>query len=201
MAPDADALIGQFRAALGSVSVDERQSARREVLDLFHAGAGSYSARQLAIFDRLMGHLIERMDRAGLVEMSAALAEASSLPSEVVRRLSSDNDIAVAAPILRKSPAISDDQLVAVAQTKSQDHLSAIAARARISEPVVDVLVERGTREVARQVAVNLGARLSDMAFARIISDARKDKSLATALERRKDVPPELQPFLKLACA
>jgi uncharacterized protein (DUF2336 family) len=201
MAPDAEALIGQFRAALSAASGDVRQAVRRELLELFHAGAVTYSTRQLAIFDRLMGHLADRADRAGLVEMADALAAVDNAPSEVLGRLSSDNDIAVAAPILTKSQALTDAQLVAVARTKSQDHPSAIAARARINEPVVDALMERGTREVMRKVAVNLGARLSEMAFVKIITDARTDKALAAALARRKDVPPELQPFLRVACA
>src|SRR5215831_19500654 len=82
MGSDAEAVIGQFGAALRSVSDEARGAVRRELTEIFFAGAGSYSARQLAIFDRLMGHLIERSDRAGLIELATMLAQVDGAPCE-----------------------------------------------------------------------------------------------------------------------
>jgi uncharacterized protein (DUF2336 family) len=201
MRSNAEAVIGQFGAALTSVSGEARCAAGRELTELFVAGAGSYSARQLAIFDRLMAHLIELNDRAGRIELATMLAQVDDAPLEAVAKLSNDDDILIAAPLLARSQALTDEQLMAVVRGKTQNHLAAIAERSRISEPVVDVLMERGAPVVIRKVVTNLGARLSEMAFAKIISDARKDKALAAALACRKDIPAELLPFLKAACA
>ena len=49
-----------------------------------------------------------------------------------------------------------------IAETKSQAHLLAISARRGISEALSDILVERGDREVARSIANNQHAQLSD---------------------------------------
>src|SRR6267142_813770 len=50
-------------------------------------------------------------------------------------------------------------------ETKSQAHLLAISSRPGIAEPVTNVLVRRGDQTVARRVAENRGARLSDASF------------------------------------
>ena len=47
----------------------------------------------------------------------------------------------------------------------------------------------------------NKGASLSEVGFVKLINRAKSDKALATAIESRTDLPPELQPFLKLTLA
>jgi uncharacterized protein (DUF2336 family) len=201
MTPYAEQLIAQFDAALARVSSAEQLAIQREMTDLFLGAAASYSARQVAIFDGVLGHLIERSDRRGLLEFSGRLAVVDNAPALVICRLSMSDDIAVAGPVLEKSNVLTDDNLVAVAKSKSQDHLAAIAARVRISEMVTDVLVERGNAEVARKVVANLGARFSDLGFVRVIHGANSNEALRAALALRQDVPPELLPFLQQARA
>ena len=66
---------------------------------------------------------------------------------------------------------------------------------------MTDVLVGRCTVETARKVTENKGASLSEVGFVKLINRAKNDKALATAIESRTDLPPELQPFLKLTLA
>ena len=84
---------------------------------------------------------------------------------------------------------------------KGQRHLAAIADRAQISESVTDILADRGNPEVACKVTSNQGARLSELGFAKLINVAKNDKTLAAMIAKRTDIPPELQPFLKLVLA
>jgi uncharacterized protein (DUF2336 family) len=201
MSPYAEQLIAQFDAALARVSSAEQFAIQRQMTDLFLGGADSYSPWQIAIFDGVMGRLIERSDRRGLLEFTGRLAMVDTAPALVIGRLSMNDDIAVAGPVLEKSNVLTDENLVAVAKSKSQDHLLAIACRARINEIVTDVLVERGNAEVARKVVANLGARFSDIGFVRAIQGANSNEALRAALAIRQDVPPELLPFLRLASA
>ncbi len=113
--------------------------------------------------------------------------------------MSRNDDITIAGPVLEKSTVLTDENLIDVAKVKSQDHLSAIAARAQVNEPVTDVLVERGNADVAQRVLANQGARLSEMGFVRLVDGARRDKTLAEAVAKRPDLPPELKPFLKMS--
>ena len=201
MSPYAEELIAQFDTALARVSGAEQLAIQRQMTDLFLGGAGTYSPRQIAIFDGVMGRLIERSDRRGLLEFTGRLAMVDTAPALVMGRLSMNDDIAVAGPVLEKSNALTDETLVAVARSKSQDHLFAIAARVSINEVVTDVLVERGSADVARKVVTNLGARLSDRGFVRVIQGASGNEALRAAVILRKDLPPELLPFLQLASA
>jgi uncharacterized protein (DUF2336 family) len=199
MTPDAKLLISQFDAALGRLPSSQHLAIQRQVTDLFLGCAAFYSDRQAAIFNGVMGRLIERIDRRALLELSGRLAAVDNAPANVIGRLSNDNDIAIAGPVLEKSNVLTDENLVAIAKTKSQDHLSAIAGRTRIGEAITDVLVERGNPDVACKVAANAGAVFSELAFVKVIHIARGNEALAMALAKRKDVPEELQPFLQLA--
>jgi uncharacterized protein (DUF2336 family) len=65
-----------------------------------------------------------------------------------------------------------------------------LSSRKGIAEVVTDVLVRRGDQEVARTVAGNVTARLSNEAFSALVSRAEKDGVLAENVGRRPDIPP-----------
>ena len=173
----------------------------RRVTDLFLVDAGNYSDEQVAIFDDVISRLIEDIGQPALIELSARLAPVAKAPANVVARLSGSDDIEISGPALEKSDSLTDDTLAEIAGKKSQKHLVAIAGRARINEIVTDILVDRGNPEVARKVTANLGARLSELGFVKLIKRAKTDKPLAAAIATRTDMPSELEPFLKLTLA
>jgi uncharacterized protein (DUF2336 family) len=192
-------LIMELDAALSTATNHRQLEILRRVTDLFVIGADNYSDEQVAIFDDVIARLIANMDQRALRELSARLADVTNPPRSVVAQLSGSDDIAISGPALEKSDNISDETLVNIATSKSQKHLKAIAGRSALSEVVTDVLVDRGDSEVSRCVSANLGARLSEMGFVKLINRAKKDRSLADAISSRSDLPPELVPFLKLA--
>jgi uncharacterized protein (DUF2336 family) len=199
MTPLAKKLIDQFNAALGRVSSVEHLDVQRQVADLLLRKKTQYSEHQVAIFNEVINCLVQNIDRRAVRELSGRLAAADHAPHSVIDRLSNNDDIAVAGPLLEKSKVLSDEILVEIAKTKGQDHLLAIAGRAQVSETVTDALVDRGNAKVTQKIAENDGARLSEIGFVKAVHGARSDETLASALAGRKDVPPELQPFLKLA--
>jgi len=192
-------LIMELDAALTTATNHRQLEILRRVTDLFIIGAENYTDEQVAIFDDVIARLIARMDQRALRELSARLADVTNPPKSVVAQLSGSDDIAISGPALEKSEGISDETLVSIATSKSQKHLKAIAGRSKLSEVVTDVLVDRGDSEVSRRVSANLGARLSEMGFVKLINRAKKDRDLADAIAIRDDLPPELVPFLKLA--
>jgi len=192
-------LILELDAALSTATNHRQLEILRRVTDLFIIGAGNYNEDQIAIFDDVIARLIANMDPRALGELSARLAEVDNPLLSVVAQLSGSDDIAISGPALEKSESISDEALVSIATSKSQKHLKAIAGRSTLSEVVTDVLVDRGDSEVSRRVSANLGARLSEMGFVKLINRAKKDRGLADAISSRGDLPPELVPFLKLA--
>jgi uncharacterized protein (DUF2336 family) len=67
-----------------------------------------------------------------------------------------------------------------------------MSTRLGISEALADILVERGDREVARAIANNQHAQLSDNAFTALAKRAEQDGVLAEKVGMRTDIPPRL---------
>ena len=73
-----------------------------------------------------------------------------------------------------------------------------LAARSELGEQVTDILIERGNADIAAGLAANAGAKLSELGFVKLINRAKTDAALAGTIVTRTDIPPELEPFLKL---
>jgi uncharacterized protein (DUF2336 family) len=194
----AQSLMTELDATLRKTPDSQHLVILRRVTDLFLVGAGNYTDEQIAIFDTVISRLIEKMDQAALVELSARLAGIGNAPAKVVAHLSGSDNIAISGPTLEKSETLSDQTLVEIAGKKSQKHLAAIAGRVRISALVTDALVERANVEVSRKMTANLGATFSEIGFVKLINRAKSDRDLANAISNRGDLPDELIPFLKL---
>lgn len=116
---------------------------------------------EIRIFDEILLRLsrVEPLDvRARLAER---LSEFARGPVRTVKDLSYDLESDVAAPLLRKSILVLDEDLVSIAHTRSQRHLLALADRPHVGIPVTDVVVWRGAWPVLRALSANRTARLS----------------------------------------
>lgn len=185
-------LFTELEVTLTNGEASQRFTILRKITDLFLADVDSYSDDHVAVFEELMNRLIQRIEHQALVELSGKLADVDRAPHSVIGRLSYDDDIDIAGPVLERSNVLTDDDLVEIARTKSQAHLSAIAGRARINEPVTDVLIDRGNAEVAHKVTTNAGARFSRFGMYKAVTRAERDVSLALAIADRGDLPPDL---------
>src|SRR6266851_4878760 len=94
------------------------------------------------------------------------------------------------------SEQLDDADLLANASSKSHQHLAAIARRKSLSEPITEVLVARGDRQVVQTVARNTGARFSDAGFRMLVRRSSGDDALAMQVGARRDLPREH--FLRL---
>jgi len=185
-------LIPELEDVLQRGSAKKRTETLHRITDLFLQGANEYSDEHVALFDDVLGRLIEEIEAKARAELSRRLAPVENAPPEVVRQLAKDDDITIAGPVLLRSPRLREADLLDIANTKGQDHLLAISARRSIGEAVTDVLVRRGDREVVRSVAGNRGARLSDASFSALVKRAEQDGVLAEHVGQRPDIPPHL---------
>ena len=165
-------MISELDGALQRGSTEKRTELLRRVTDLFSGGADCFSEEQISLFGDVMSHLISHIEHRALAELSARLAPVRNAPAGVTRRLAYDDAIEVAGPVLALASALTDDELVEIAETKSQAHLAKIAGRPQLNETVTDVLVERGDTEVTRRVAENSAARFSKIGFSKLVLSA-----------------------------
>jgi uncharacterized protein (DUF2336 family) len=183
MMPEAQSLIAELDTALSGASDSRHLTILRRVTDLFLGNSERFSGDHVAVFDDVIVRLIEKTEHSALIELSNRLAPVGNAPENVVVRLSHNHDIAVSGPVLEKSNVLTDQILADIAKTKGQQHLAAIAGRARVGETVTDILVERGDSEVACKVTGNQGARFSEPGFVNLVKRARNDKTLAAAVD------------------
>ncbi len=182
-------LIDQLEEAFEHQDLRHRAETLRRVTDLFLSGAGHYSGEQLELFDEVMSRLIEEIDVSARAAFGHRLATVAAAPPRVMRGLALDDAIEVAGPVLLHSERLDESTLVESARTKSQEHLLAISRRRIIAEPITDVLVERGNRDVAVSTAANAGAKFSEFGYSTLVQRAQGDGELALAVWVRPEIP------------
>lgn len=169
-------------------SSEKRLQLLHRIADLFMESGGTRTDAENFLFNDIMEKIVDQISREAKVQVAANLATLNGFPASVARAFARDEDIDIARPVLRGSPALDENDLVGIAKTSGQDHLHAIAARDRLSTAVTDVLIDRGNRQVVRRVSANHGARLSDWGFERLVDKAREDVDLQEILVERPDL-------------
>lgn len=188
----APSLIDELESTMRQGSAAQRASMLQRVTNLFLQHAPAYNEEQVALFDEVMLRLVRRIEQHALVQLSSQLAPVDNAPVQLVNLLASDDDIEVSRPVIQQSPVLTDEALIAIASSKSQEHLAAIAGRAHVAEKVTDVLVERGDSAVTLKVTGNAGARFSRHALMKVASRATDNAELSETIARRPDVPPDV---------
>jgi len=185
-------LIPELEDVIQHGSPDKRAATVRRIANLFIDGASHFNEDHVSLFDDVLCRLVDEIEAKARAEMANTLAPMSNAPTELMRQFARDDDIAVAGPVLKQSSRLREDELVELAKTKGQAHLVAIAVRRGIGEAVTDVLMRRGDMEVARNVADNQTARLSEGGFSALVKRAEGDGDLAEKVGQRPDIPPHL---------
>jgi uncharacterized protein (DUF2336 family) len=175
-------------AALRGGGDDRTLHTLRSVTDLFMSQADAMGEEGIALFDQVLNLLADRIEAAARAELSERLAGHGKAPPALIRRLAHD-EIVVAAPVIERSPVLSDGDLVAIALAHGSAHMLAIAMRAELSPVVTDVLVERGDHEVLQRTVDNEGARFSERGFSTAVTRAQDSERLQLSLGRRGDLP------------
>jgi hypothetical protein len=150
--------------------------------------AGQYSEEDVWVFGEVIERLSRELEEEVRAQLSRKVAASDNVSTGLVNKLACDKSIAVAGPVLRQSERFDTSSLVSIATTASQQHLLAISKRRSIAEPVTDVLVTRGNREVLNSLAENPGARFSRHGFLQLVQRSENDSILMESLGRRRDI-------------
>jgi uncharacterized protein (DUF2336 family) len=184
-------LIPELEDVVQRGTPERRAETLRRVTTLFLDGAEQFGDDHVALFDDVMGYLIDQIETKALAELARRIAPVPNAPPEVMRMLAVNDDIRVAGPVLAQA-RLHDSDLEYIAENKGQAHLLAMSTRIGLTETLSDILVARGDREVACSLAGNMKARLSNTAFAALIKRASDDGILAEKIGLRTDIPPRL---------
>jgi uncharacterized protein (DUF2336 family) len=184
-------LLPELEEVVQHGSAEKRAETLRRITTLFLDGAAVFSDEHVALFDDVIGCLIEEIEAKALAELARRIAPVPNAPAGVVKSLAENDDIAVAGPVLKQA-RLDELELMKIAEQKSQAHLLALSVRAHLSEALADIIVARGDRDVARSIATNQQAKLSENAFTTLVKRAEEDGVLAEKVGLRTDIPPRL---------
>ncbi len=172
-------------------SSERRRELLRQITDLFLAQAPDLGFGQMALFDDVMGRITAEMEEAVRAELAHKLAVTHVAPPRVLMGLAADS-IAVAGPVLSRSAALTEEDLVELAKTKGQDHLRAISLRPAVPRQVSDAIVARGDDRTLGVLLRNEGAVLSRQASEAAVDRAQANPDLHEAVVGRASLPPDL---------
>ena len=165
-----------------------RAEAARRIADLFLQDAAKMRPDHVELFDGLLIDLVPHAELIARAELAERLSFLVNAPRMLVGHLARENEIVVAAPLLRRSPVIDEDALLEIARVKSQGHLLAMSERPTLSCDLTDVIVDRGDRDVVRRAAGNAGALFSDTGYSELIKRAAQDGVLTLTVGQRHDL-------------
>jgi uncharacterized protein (DUF2336 family) len=185
-------LVADVAGAVSSRSADRRVLMLRRATHLYLSYADRLSEHQIELFDDVLVKLVDCVEPASLVELSAALAGRPQAPRRTLRFLACHPVITIASPVLLRSPAFSNEDLRALARELDIEHLALIAGRQILDEDLTDILLLRGDAGICRALARNAGARFSARGYASLVGLAVRKQDIAEVLVLRPDVPREL---------
>ncbi|MGY4316977.1 DUF2336 domain-containing protein [Bradyrhizobium sp. JR3.5] len=186
----APALIPELDDIVRRSDPKRRAEAARRLGELFLQGAASFRPDHIDLFDGVLTSLVPHADLAARIDLAERLAPLANAPRHLVGQLAREDEVAIAGPVLRRSPVIDEKVLVEIANAKGQGHLLAMAERSKLSTALTDVIVRRGDRDVIRCAAGNAGAAFSDASFTTLVRRAGQDGVLTLRIGRRDDLPP-----------
>jgi uncharacterized protein (DUF2336 family) len=168
-----------------------RADAARRISELFLQGAASFRPDHVELFDGVLTSLVPHAELAERADLAERLSRLANAPRELVGQLAHEDEIAIAGPLLRRSPVISEQMLVEIAAAKGQGHLLAMTERPTLSSDLTDVILRRGDRDVIRGAAGNAGAAFSTDGYSTLIKRAGQDGVLTIKLGQRDDLSAE----------
>jgi uncharacterized protein (DUF2336 family) len=168
-----------------------RGDAARRISELFLQGAANFRSDHVDLFDGVLTSLVPDAELATRADLAERLSLLANAPRGLVSQLAHEDEIAIAGPLLRRSPVISEQMLVEIASAKGQGHLLAMTERPTLSSDLTDVIISRGDRDVVRGAAGNAGAAFSPDGYSTLIKRAGQDGVLTIKIGQREDLSTE----------
>lgn len=159
--------------------------------DLFQEQAAVLSAQERALMVDILEKLVREVSHDIRLKLSSRLADLPGIPRELAVLLAND-EIDIASPILMRSRALQDADLIEIVHHRSRQHILAVAMRRDLSMSVSDVLVETGHSDVILALLNNQEAKISETTLAYIVDQSKQIDEFQEPLIHRRDLPREL---------
>lgn len=171
---------------LSDPSADNRAKTAAKVAGDFDSGALSDSERQIA--EEIFRFMVKDAEVRVREALAQNLKESPDLPHDVALSLAQDVD-QVALPILQFSDVLTDDDLIEIIQSQSEDKQTAIAGRSSVSDSVSEALVDTGNEKAITSLLSNEGADISENSLKKVVDDYGEREQIQNAMVHRPKLP------------
>lgn len=113
-----------------------------------------------------------------------AVKEVPFLPAEIAFLFATDRD-EVAGPLIEASPALREQDLLALVRDFPGAHRVAVARRARVTPRVADAICRSGEAAAVRALLANPGAEIPEASLRHVLDRRGEVPGVAAALARR----------------
>lgn len=169
-------------------SSDKRRDLLRQATDRFLAEGRAMSPEDMETLDEVVQSVASDLSAEVRAELSRRISAAPISFTRTARKLAMD-DIDIARPVLERSRALSQNDLLDVIAQKSSDHMMAVTRRDDIGETVSSALVERGEDRVVASLLENRTAKISEQTYEQVAQRAETSAMLQAPFIRRAGVP------------
>ena len=154
------------------------------------------SPERVSQVEQLALDLLEQLARDQAVEVRAVIAETlkdvPGAPPAVIQALARDLEESVSLPVLRHSPVLTEEDLLAIIAGQPMDSaLIAIAGRAGVQTAVSDALAATGSETVVASLLANHSAQIREETLDRLIELAPQHEPWHGPLVRRPVLSPK----------
>jgi uncharacterized protein (DUF2336 family) len=172
-------------------SSEKRRDLLRQVTDVFLEAGQSRNERESGLFDDIFEAVSVDLEKQVRMELARKIAASAAPVRRTARRLAMD-EIDVAKVVLERSAALTDDDIIEVIHSKTQDHMMAVTRRVDIGERVSSALVEKGEDRVVASLLENRTARIDRPTFEKVADRAIANPDLHAPFVRNERVPLDL---------
>ena len=158
------------------------------VAALFEGHATALSQRERDLAADICKRLSKDVEMSLRLSLAERIADNDEAPRELALLLADDR-IDVARPVLARSRALTDDDLLQIVRGGSTEHQVTVAARPQIAEIVTAALADSQSDVVVITLVRNKSARIGAETFNVITERARARPALHGPLADRGDLP------------
>ena len=177
---------------LVSLATSDQPSARSELMAaICELLETQLTSREHELVADVLITLMRQAERDLRTALSERLSMMNDVPLRLVLHLSND-EICVAAPMLKNSIVLDDMDLLYIIKSKTAEYWREIATRRALSDHVISVLAQTRDVETAVNLAENEALVLDDAALVMLSDMAQGNERLAVPLLRRAEITEEL---------
>lgn len=146
------------------------------------------SAQQKELLSDVLVALVRQAERDLRLALAERLAVMDNVPLRLILQLAND-EIEIASPVLRKSPVLTDLDLLYIIKAHGPEYWQAIADRDYLSPLIIDILADSRERSAAVVLSANDRIKLTRHALALLARMAEEHEDVARPLLARPELP------------